>query len=334
LLQILMVEPFGFLKVEFCAGFADSVKRKFLNKFNLIYNGIKGAGNELTRLFHGFAQPKYVEFCLCYYGGLISTCTTTSIDKYSGDNQSGFKNEELLLPLVVSVQTIADDGTEISRSAYQKVKFEVVSGGGSVNGEIVNTNPQTGTAETYWTLGDSGEQKVKAVVVDMVTGVEISEPVYFTAELEQNDADVTIRLDWAKLSGRTDIDLHVIDPAGEEIFFNHMRSASGGWLDRDDIIGPGPEHVYWENAPEGTYTVKLHYYPGSESRAVTSYRVTVNVEGFTLGTYSGSIGYDQLITICSFTIGSQDAISSYAPPAAVEEKHEVEEHADYPSKHN
>lgn len=304
---------------------------KVLNKVNLIYNAIKGTGNELGRIIMGFKAPFFVDFCLCQYNNEITSCTDSEIEKVSGDEQEGFAGQRLMLPLVVSTKVYADDGTEIERSTYQKVKFEVVSGGGSVSDEIVGTEIDTKTASTYWTIGEEGEQQVKAVIVDMVTGVEVSNPVYFTATIREN-ADLTIRLDWNKLSGDTDIDLHVTDPYGEEIAYYNMRSASGGWLDRDDVIGPGPEHICWSEAPSGAYLIQVHYFY-SESKAVTSYTVTINANGQNYGPFVGSIADQQLVTIGvlnlpsgEFTRSSDDSMPVFI------EKHEVIENVTYPYK--
>lgn len=303
---------------------------KLFNKFNLVYNSIKGLGNEATRIVKGFAAPWNGYFCLCYYNGLITSCTETEIAKESGDGQEGFPNQRLLLPLVVSVKTLADDDTEIGRSPYQKIKFEVISGGGSVENEIVGTDAVTKTAETYWNLGASGEQKVRVVAVDMITGVEISQPIFFTAILKEA-ADITIRLDWNKLSGNTDIDLHTTDPFGEKIYYAHMQSVSGGWLDRDDVIGPGPEHIYWQNAPDGNYVVQVHYY-GSESHAITSYRVTINIGDQTFGPYSGSIAYHQLITIGTIVMPERTVTRSEVKPTFIEKREILENYDELPNK--
>lgn len=303
---------------------------KFIGKFNLIYNAIKGLGNEAARVVWGFTAPRVVEFCLCSYDNAITCCTEIEIEKANGDGQTGFPNQRLMLPLTVSVKTTADNGSGITHSSYQKIKFEVISGNGNVEEDIVGTDISTGTAYTYWILGESGEQKVKAVAVDMVTGVEVSQPVYFTATLKEA-ADITIRLDWNKLSGRTDIDLHATDPYGEEIAYYHMNSASGGWLDRDDVIGPGPEHIYWQSAPDGNYLVQVHYY-GSESRAITSYRVTINVGGQTFGPYTGSIGFDQLVTIGTIVMPDGTVTRSASKPTFIERREVQQSHKVYPRK--
>ena len=303
---------------------------KLLQKTFMIYNLSKSALNAMARVAWWIGAPTEIDFCLCYGNGMISTCSETEIYIVGGTNQEGYKNQRLLEPLQVLVKTKAVNGEYVR--AYQKVKFEVVDGNGSVSESIVNTDEE-GNASTYWTLGNgsaSDMQTVRAYCIDLVTNEPISEPVVFTATLKE-DADITIRLDWTKLSGNTDIDLHVVDPLGEEIYYNHMYSASGGWLDRDDIIGPGPEHVYWQSAPEGTYTVKLHYYPGSESRGVTSYRVTINISGEEIGSYTGSIGYDQLITLGTFTIPLANTRSASGHVNFVE-KLEIQENMKFPSK--
>ncbi len=272
------------------------------------YNKVKGAANATARITFALSAPEELNFCLCYYEGVISTCTNASLYISSGNNQVGYSDQRLLLPIKVYVQTIGDDDLYYSPSSYHRIKFEVVSGGGYVEDEYVSANNDK-TAQTYWTLGEEGNQQVKATVVDVITNKEISEPVYFNASLDT--AAITIRLDWSKHSSNTDIDLHVVDPYGERIYFYHMRSASGGYLDRDDTVGPGPEHIRWSNAPSGTYKIYVHYYPNeAEDRSVTRYTVTVTTNEKTYQPKSGSIAYDQMVPVGQFTIGGNSTRSS------------------------
>jgi hypothetical protein len=79
--------------------------------------------------------------------------------------------------------------------------------------------------------------------------------------------DVQTTLRW---NGAADLDLHVFDPSGEEIYYRNTISASGGRLDHDanaDCNGPADddnpvENVYWPTgkAPRGTYTVVVRVY--------------------------------------------------------------------------
>ena len=240
----------------------------------------------------------------------MTPCSKSSLYIVDGDGQVGYKNQRLLLPLKVYVQNLDEDGNEVESDEYCRVRFEVVSGSGKVEDEIVSAD-HNNEAATYWTLGSGDEHSVKAVVVDLITGEEISEPVYFTATISQ--AQVTIRLDWSKHSCATDIDLHVIDPNGERICFYHMNSASGGYLDRDDVVGPGPEHIRWSDAPEGLYKIYVHYYPnGAEDRSITSYTVSVTTDEVTYQPKSGSIAYDQYVPVGQFRIGNETATRSIA----------------------
>lgn len=301
---------------------------KAVNGAYKIYGYFTGAADITSRITWWINAPEDINFCLCYNNGKIESCTEAELNKVSGDNQIGEANQRLLLPIKVKVVTKNDNGL-ILPNIYQNIKFKVDNNKGAVSAELVGTDDE---ASVYWTLGDGNPgdvQKVTATVVDQTTGEYISDPVEFTATLKKA-SDITVRLDWHKLSGNTDIDLHVVDPFGEEIYFAHSSSQSGGWLDRDDVVGPGPEHIYWENAPAGTYKVKVHYYD-SESMAVTTYKVTINVNGESR-TYSGSLAYHQEATVASFTIPATRAANTQGNNIIITPMSNVENNKVYPEK--
>ncbi|MDR2627456.1 MAG: hypothetical protein LBC40_05435 [Dysgonamonadaceae bacterium] len=279
------------------------------------------SGNTALRVTSWIHAPEEIDFCIYYYQNKVSSCTESRLIIAGGNEQSGYSNQRLLTPIKVFVETKADDGTYLQDS-YQKVKFEVVKGDGVVLNEIVGTDEHC-TASTYWVLGEGDtwdEQRVKAVVVDLVTEEEISEPVYFTATIKER-SDLTIRLDWVKVAGYTDIDLHVIDPFGEEIYFAHKISASGGWLDRDDIIGPGPEHVYWKEAPAGEYIIKVHHY-GSESQSVIGFTVTVYAND-QIYQKRGSVAYHQEVSVGRVVIPEYPETRSTLQPFIFKEENGI-----------
>jgi hypothetical protein len=80
-----------------------------------------------------------------------------------------------------------------------------------------------------------------------------------SAHRRAGTGDVAFRLLW---NGESDLDLYVVDPAGECIFFARPSSATGGVLDIDcnagtDRLCTHPiENVFWPpgTAPAGTYT--------------------------------------------------------------------------------
>ena len=84
-------------------------------------------------------------------------------------------------------------------------------------------------------------------------------------EVSAKGGDIQISLSWHNYN---DLDLHCVDPAGEEIFFAHRMSArTGGELDIDQnarppyILAP-VENIYWPvgGAPPGLYRIYVVYY--------------------------------------------------------------------------
>lgn len=77
--------------------------------------------------------------------------------------------------------------------------------------------------------------------------------------------DIQVTLDW---SGFDDLDLAVVDPAGDTIGYFNPRVASGGALDVDanafcfDIMSDPVENIFWPDgeAPPGEYTVIVNLY--------------------------------------------------------------------------
>jgi hypothetical protein len=73
--------------------------------------------------------------------------------------------------------------------------------------------------------------------------------------------------------GTADIDLHVHEPAGEELSYAHRTSSSGGQLDRDANAAcnqspPTVENVYFSQAPRGRYRARVHVYSMCQDGAV------------------------------------------------------------------
>ena len=80
-----------------------------------------------------------------------------------------------------------------------------------------------------------------------------------------------------------DLDLHVIDPGGTELFYANSSSASGGNLDNDCEcatcpLGPS-ENIYWPDgaAPEGVYTYWVEYYGSCSGGSSSSSQFYVRV---------------------------------------------------------
>ena len=72
-----------------------------------------------------------------------------------------------------------------------------------------------------------------------------------------------------------DVDLHVIEPDGEEVMYSHRSSKHGGTLSDDITGGFGPEIYSIAKAPRGTYRISVQYY--SEDRTEVSAATLVHV---------------------------------------------------------
>lgn len=70
--------------------------------------------------------------------------------------------------------------------------------------------------------------------------------------------DVRTVLTWD--ADNTDIDLWVIDPNGEKVFYGQPLSYQGGRVSKDFTAGYGPEEFSLRHAKPGTYTVKAKFY--------------------------------------------------------------------------
>lgn len=112
--------------------------------------------------------------------------------------------------------------------------------------------------------------------------------------LELGSGALQISLSW---DNTADVDLWVTDPSGTRIYWENTSSQTGGSLDRDDTDGYGPENIFWENAPDGSYRVEVNHFVGATP---VRYIVTINGLGtsrqFT-GTLSRSGQTDLITTI-------------------------------------
>ena len=85
-----------------------------------------------------------------------------------------------------------------------------------------------------------------------------------TKKLSIAPSDLVVTMMWN--TDQTDIDLHIIEPSGEECFYQHKNTKSGGNLTRDITDGYGPEMYKLAKAPKGDYKVLVKYYSGNQNR--------------------------------------------------------------------
>jgi Ca-activated chloride channel family protein len=124
-----------------------------------------------------------------------------------------------------------------------------------------------------------------------------SDGTEFSSRLSQAGAqsgDVRVSLIW---NNRNDLDLHVINPRGEEVYYARRTDSLGGMLDIDmNVRGETTkpvENIFWGlgRAPQGRYQVFVQNYGFHESdRSPTPFRVEIkngNQYSYFEGTVSG-----------------------------------------------
>lgn len=114
-----------------------------------------------------------------------------------------------------------------------------------------------------------------------------------TAFLGNGTGEVQVNITW---NSTADVDLYVVDPLGEEIYYADRNSASGGILDIDSNAacgtdGPRAENIFWPFGvvpPRGEYTVRVNYWSAC-GEPFTDYVVTIRTQGGIPQTFTGRL---------------------------------------------
>jgi hypothetical protein len=122
----------------------------------------------------------------------------------------------------------------------------------------------------------------------------VSEVVEKTVELIEvgtGKLQISLSFDTAK-----DVDLHVIEPNGEHVYYGHSTSENGGELDLDSNAGCSLDYVNNENitygeeayVEPGLYTVYVDLWENCDASVKTNYVVSVYYGGALISAESGS----------------------------------------------
>jgi len=181
--------------------------------------------------------------------------------------------------------------------------------------ELTGLTPGSGNTVTIFiTIGQSAPQTFNLQVAAGAAssyGAGQAVPVHLT---NAGTGDVQVNVSWDVDS---DVDLHVVEAGGTEIYYaNKGPTTAGGTLDLDSNAACNLDHKRSENvtwpsgrAPHGTYTVRVDLWSAC-NQARTNYVVTVNVKGqqpqFFNGSFaaadadSGSAGSGRTITTFTY----------------------------------
>ncbi len=112
--------------------------------------------------------------------------------------------------------------------------------------------------------------------------LETSVPDYAKARLDTlkqstaiGNPDLIVTMMWN--TDRTDVDLHVLEPSGEECYYKNPNTRSGGKITADVTEGFGPEMYVLNKVKSGKYTIKANYYGSDANRTQARSKVYVTV---------------------------------------------------------
>ena len=95
--------------------------------------------------------------------------------------------------------------------------------------------------------------------------------------LEKMPVAIRIIMNWNLMD--VDLDLHIIEPNGEECYYAHKTTAAGARFSKDFTRGYGPEQYLIRNAIKGKYQIKTNYF--GETKLTENGPATVMVEIYT-----------------------------------------------------
>lgn len=146
------------------------------------------------------------------------------------------------------------------------------------------------------TVSPAAEALEVVTVIDLETGDLLERPVGTTGESDRGTGAFQATLEWTSTA---DLDLHVTDPNGVEIYYSNDNPAdSEGWLDRDANVGcpdsadPPLENIFWPvgAAPSGAYTVEVNGFSvGYGTCGDGAYTLTISVAGQEDQVHTGSV---------------------------------------------
>lgn len=147
-----------------------------------------------------------------------------------------------------------------------------------------------------------------------------------------------------------DVDLHLIEPNGEHIYYGNRTSENGGQLDLDSNAGCSIDNINNENitygddayVEPGTYTVYVDMYSNCDPSVATGYSVTVTYNGRLISAATGTnpargtfpvdepsnhANLNNLTPVMTFTIGHKGQVKTKSFPKAPHSEMDLEKMA-------
>jgi hypothetical protein len=212
--------------------------------------------------------------------GPVVTITDSSTIINGGSLQVPVTASAEFEQLLVAVTTV--DGSDAASPSRAEP--------GPVQGYYEISMPEPATSATVvLTIAQALPENSIAFDIAAVGGGTQGVPSQQTASVVAVGAgDVQVSVSWDVDS---DVDLHVVDPNGGEIYWRAMTAPSGGVLDLDSNADCQLDHTRNENitftdAPPGEYTVRVDYFDACRVDR-TNYVVTLQLPGQSAQVFNG-----------------------------------------------
>ena len=106
-------------------------------------------------------------------------------------------------------------------------------------------------------------------------GVKAKVPEMDDAYRREMPLQLRIMMSWDV--DETDVDLHVLEPDGEEAYYGHRRTSTGGFVSEDVTTGYGPEEYLRKTAGVGVYRILANYFASHRQALTGAATVTATV---------------------------------------------------------
>lgn len=171
--------------------------------------------------------------------------------------------------------------------------FSGLEAGGNITSELSITIPADLPAGRYFLGTFLESDNIQTRVANTPSTVR----AVATEDLP-GPGNMKVTLQW---TGAADLDLHVIDPFRETIYYFQPQSTTSGSLLSDGECATNTEQVEYENgkAPSGTYSAFIHYFRTCGGAGDVNWTLTADVNGNTQS-FSGKIHPGEYLKVSDF----------------------------------
>ena len=189
-----------------------------------------------------------------------------------------------------------------SNRAFEKLSVSIKGSGAIIDQPFIVDSINNRVLFSYQMpvkIEEEGTIRIEYWVTDSLGYVSnIAETEIEVLKLGQGTLQISFSWD-----NTADLDIWLIEPSAEKIYYGHKKSATGGELDRDDVDGFGPENIYWTSKPpEGQYIIKAHLYNYRYGDEIAQYSININFQE-TTKTFTGKLDPSNMLDeVATFVI--------------------------------